>query len=233
MQKNLWDYDKFWLIWVSCIDKPRTIKDIQNLWGYKGNSLYQQGRKDAIWVEMISEGFLERRGTIEKRGVTGLLLYANMDWIGKYLQIIAAKTKYKLKNPVPSEIIECFDKKRLIGFFNEKRVQFFLIDKIKLLFGEKENLREQYEMCIIAPMMVILDIFMLDTLSKEMGLHDDTYYIISQPIIFNPCFSVNFYEYFIAVSKDIKPKDIPEDLLIKEKIFQIWKEFTKRMFSGH
>jgi hypothetical protein len=35
------------------------------------------------------------------------------------------------------------------------------------------------------------------------------------------------------VSKDIKPKDIPEDLLIKEKIFQIWKEFTKRMFSGH
>jgi hypothetical protein len=231
MQKNLWEFDKFWVIWVSCIDKPRTIKDIQTLWNYRGNSLYQQGRTNSIWIEMINEGFLERRGTVEKRGVTGLLLYANMDWIGKYLQAIASRTRFRLKNPIPSELIDCFDKKKLTIFLNEKRSQFFFTDKMRILFGDKENLRANYDMAVIAPLMVLLDIFMVDALSEEMDLHDDTHYIVSQPVIFSPHFNVNFYDYFIAVSRNIKPKDLPDGMIIKEKVFEIWKNYTKKMFS--
>ena len=52
--KELWDFDKFWLIWTSCVDKPKTIKGVQKEWDYRGNSLYQKGRKKPIWEEMIS-----------------------------------------------------------------------------------------------------------------------------------------------------------------------------------
>ena len=230
MTKLLWEFDKFWVIWGSCSDRPRTIKDIQNIWGYEGNSLYQKGLRKPIWKEMIEQGFLERRGSMQKRGVAGVLLYGRMEWVPEFLNQFTKKIAGEMGYTLPLEIIECFpDSKKLIDFLETHRTTFFFIETVKTLFGSKENLKRNFEMILLSPLLVVLDIYMISILHEEMDFGEEMYFILSQPMIFNPSFSMNFIEYFKRIARDIKIKDIPEGLVSKSKAFSLWKRYAEEL----
>ena len=139
--KKVWDFDKFWIIWSTCLDKPRAINEVQKAWHYEGNALYQTGIEKPIWQEMVEGNFLEEKGIIRKRGVTGKLLYSKMEWLSDFLDPFFESLLNKNNNSLPSELYNCFENKDLfIKFLNQKRTHFFFIDKLKALFGNKENI---------------------------------------------------------------------------------------------
>ena len=79
MRKNgLFDYTNFWLIWLSCAEKPTTLFKIQKRWKIKTNYLYhkERGLKKPLFRSMIDGGFIEKNG----KEIT-----ARFDWIPSYV----------------------------------------------------------------------------------------------------------------------------------------------------
>ena len=228
---KLWDYDKFWIIWVSCLDKPRTIKDIQKFWGYEANALYQKGEKRPIWQEMLEKGFLEQRGRVRKRGAAGILLYGKLDWLLDYLKSFFKDLRVKSENPLPSHLFDCFDKNKLIKFLEKKRTTFFFINRIKVLFGNKENLKNNPEMCFFVPMIVLLNFFIISTLKKRMKLGKETLFLVTQSLVFNIGLKVNLVKYTKELLTELKTGGIPEGLIDERKVFQVWKRYAEEIYS--
>lgn len=229
---ELWEYDKFWVIWASCLDKPRTIKEIQRIWGYKGNALYQKGMRKSISKEMIDGGFLEIKGEVKERGVTGKLVYGKLDWVPKFLLDFFIDLKMKYGNSMPSQLFECIiDKKKFIKFLDENRLTFFFPEKLKILFGNKESLKNNYEMCIVAPMLVLFNTVMLRLLQRQLKLKKELLFIVTQSMVFNPSPRINFFDYSRHVMKDLKIDRIPRGLLNQAKLFKIWISSAQKIYS--
>jgi len=229
---ELWEYDKFWVIWCSCVDKPRTVKEIQRIWGYKGNALYQKGMRESIPKEMIEDGYLEVKGKVKERGVSGTLVYAKLNWIPKFLLDFFIDLKMKYGNTMPSQLFDCIiDKKRFIRFLDENRVTFFFPEKLKTLFGGKETLKNNYEMCIVAPMFVLFNTVMLNLLQKQLKLKKELLFIVTQSMVFNPCPKINFFDYSRHVMKDLKTDKIPRGFINRAKLFKIWIRSAQKIYS--
>jgi hypothetical protein len=225
----IWEFDKFWVIWVSCLDQSRTLKHIQKIWGYKGNALYQKGEKLPIWKEMVDKGILEEKGSIRKRGVSGKLLYGKFEWVNDYLKILIEELKFKNNNPLLAEICECFSsKEKLIEFLDGKRDVFFSLDNIKILFGGKENLKNFGNLSIFCPILTIL-IVSLSYFLKEEGAEKEILSLVLQPVVLNPNFSINFPAYFKEVVKKLKVMDIPKGLVLKENLFKFLMSYVKNL----
>ena len=226
MTIELWSFDKFWVIWSSCIEQEKTLKEIQNIWKYEGNSLYQAGRENAIWKEMVNEGFLENRGNIEKRGVSGTLLYSRFEWIGRFMKDYSIQQKTKLNNELVYELIEAIDSKNLASFFDKNRSVFFSIERIKILFGNSKTLRKESEKIIFIPVMIIINAMIADIMENEMGIGSDSAFLLSQPVIFTPCTNINFFNYYKAVKNDL---EIGKYIIDRRKIFKIWMDYTNKL----
>ena len=229
---ELWDYDKFWVIWCSCIDKPRTIKEIQRIWKYKGNALYQKGMREPIAKEMIDSGFLVYRGVVKERGVTGTLFYAKLDWLPKFLEKFFNDLKIKFSNSLPSQLYECIkDKQKFVEFLDKKRTVFFLPDKLKVLFGNSENIRTNYEMVIIAPMLFLFNLLVLRVLQEQLKLKREMSFIVTQSMVFNPSLRINFLGYSMLLMKDFKIESIPLGLIDEKKLFKLWLTSARKIYS--
>ena len=229
---ELWDYDKFWVIWCSCIDKPRTIKEIQRIWKYKGNALYQKGMRKPIAKEMIDDGFLVYKGTVKERGVTGILFYANLDWLPEFLDKFFKDLKIKFNNSLPSKLYECIqDKKRFIQFLDEKRTVFFLPERLKILFGDSENIKTNYEMVIMVPMLFLFNLLVLRVLQDQLKLKKEMSFIVTQSMVFNPSLRINFLDYSTSLMKDFKVESIPARLVDEKKLFKLWLTAARKIYS--
>jgi len=229
---ELWDYDKFWVIWCSCIDKPRTIKEIQRIWKYKGNALYQKGMRKPIAKEMIDDGFLVYKGTVKERGVTGILFYANLDWLPEFLDKFFKDLKIKFNNSLPSKLYECIqDKKTLIQFLDEKRTVFFIPERLKILFGNSENIKTNYEMAIMAPMLFLFNLLILRVLQDQLKLKKEMSFIVTQSMVFNPSLRINFLDYSTSLMKDFKVENIPPRLVDEKKLFKLWLSAARKIYS--
>jgi len=229
---ELWEYDKFWVIWCSCVDKPRTIKEIQRIWSYKGNALYQKGMRKAIPQEMIDEDYIESKGTVKERGVSGNLLYAKLDWIPKFLYDFFIGLKVKYNNTLPSQLFDCIlDKKKFIKFLDRNRATFFFPDRLKVLFGEKDTLKNHYEMCVVAPVLVMLNLLMLRLLEKQLKLKKEMLFIVTQSMVFNPACRINFFDYSRLVMKDLKMESIPGGIFDERKIFVLWMKSAQKIYT--
>lgn len=230
MPKDLFSYDKFWVIWVSCLDKPRTIKEIQNVWEYGGNSLYQKGQESNIWKEMVRDGYLVRQGRVQKRGVSGVLLYSKVEWVPAYLKSKLSEEKFKQSNPLPYDIFECFSPGELARFLDKERGSLFLISALKTMFGTKDNVRDYKEMCLLAPMKAIVDIYIMSFIKEHLGLKRDTFFLATTPIVFNLS-GINYQDYFHHVFKTMKASTMPKDLFSKERLMALWRAHTDKLFK--
>lgn len=231
MAKELFGYDKFWVIWASCLDKPRTVKEVQRAWGYGGNSLYQKGQEVNIWKEMADKGYLLRQGRVKKRGVSGVLLYSRLEWVPEYLKASLSEQKFRFNNAVPYDVFECFDPQELVAFLDKERSSFFLLGNLKTLFGTKEWLRGYREMCLLAPLKAIVDIYLISFLKEQLSLDRDTFFLATVPVVFGiGC--VDYGEYFLKVAKVVKSNGLPEKLFSRKKLMAIWKENTGKMFDS-
>ncbi len=226
MPSRLWEFDKFWVIWCSCLDQCRTLKQIQRIWGYKGNALYQKGERLPLWKEMVEKGVLEERGVIKKRGVSGKLLYGKMGWVENYLSELLTTLKYENNNPLPFDLMECFsDKTLLVKYLEENRRNFFSIENLKTLFGNKENLKNYGNLALFSPIASILLVSFTSFLSSE-GLSEDVLSLVFQPLIFQPNFCVNFLGYFQNVTKSLKPETVPTGLVSKKRLFRVLRKYS-------
>jgi len=229
---RLWNYDKFWVIWCSCVDKPRTIKEIQRIWDYKGNALYQKGMRKPIRKEMLDDGFIEDKGKIKERGVSGNLIYAKLDWVPKFLYEFFLDLKLKYNNVLPSQLFDCIvNKKRFIKFLDENRDTFFFPDRLKVLFSDKDTLKNHCEMCLVAPMLVMLNLLMLRVLEKQLKLKKEMLFIVTQSMVFNPAVKLNFFDYSRLVMKDLKMKSIPGGIFDEKKVFVLWMKSAQKIYS--
>lgn len=228
--ENLTKFDKFWVIWSGCLDKPRTIKDIQKVWGYSGNALYQKGLQRPIYEEMEAQGFIKRVSKIKKRGVSGVTLESNFRWIPGYLDELGKRSNFQNNNYIILEILNSIkDKKGLVRFIKDHKEAFFFIDNVKLLFGDKENLKSNYEMIIFAPILVLLNIHAWRILKKKMGVDDNIIFFLTSTFIFNVNPRLNFMDYFLRVSKNLKDVPIPSTIFNQEKIFGTWKKYSSKI----
>lgn len=89
--ENLYDSKKFWIIWLSCLDSARSIKEIHQIWDYSEGSkaLYQPagtGHEKSIAEEMIDKGYLELEDTEKRRGTTAKMLKSKTEWYSNYIQ---------------------------------------------------------------------------------------------------------------------------------------------------
>lgn len=229
--KNLWEFDKFWVIWCSCIDKPRTLKEIQKLWEYEGNSLYQKGISQAIWKEMIDEGFLEDRGPVKQRGVYGRLLYAEIHWIKDFLDNFFKELKFRKKNELGFKVWNAVsDKKMFAHFLDDNRNVFYFIERILLLFGGKETLRDYKEHVILVPLTITFDLYILKHFSNILK-YEDMKYMLSKSFVFSPLYRLNIIEYAKIIYQELRPENIPERMFNRQKVFGVWKEYTDYLFG--
>lgn len=233
MGKSLWNFDKFWVIWVSCLDRPRTINEIQRIWNYDGNALYQKGLKAQIWSEMVKSNILQAKGKVKVRGVTGQLLYGTFDWVVDYVNNFFAELKLKYDHPLPSKLFECAEnKKKLIYFLDTNRDIFFLPHRLKILFNNKENLKNYYELCITVPIIAVYNQYMINTLKKRLGIDSDTIFLFSQSMIFNPVVKINLLGYYKEVLNDLSSKELPLGMVNESALFKLWKENANKFLSS-
>lgn len=233
MERSIFTLDKFWVIWVSCLDRPRTISEIQKLWGYEGNALYQKGLEEPIWIEMIKEKYLQSKGKVKIRGVSGELLYGNFDWVMDYLTTNFSKMKLHREYSLPHQLIDCIEnKKKFLYFLDTNREIFFLPQRLKTLFGNKEILKNNYELCITAPMLIIFDYFIITTLKKKLNLGEDTIFLLSHSLVFTPNLSINFFDYYKEVMKELSLKEMPLGIINQTKIFKLWRDYAHKMIHS-
>ena len=225
--KNLWDYDKFWVIWASCADRPRTLKEIQRIWRYEGNSLYQKGINRPIWKEMVDEAYVEERGTVKQRGVYGTLIYARMEWIRHYLDYVFTNLHLLHRNDLGFRLWNTMeDKKMFIKFLEDHRTTFYFIDNLRLLFGDKETLRAYGPQVVMIPLAITFELEVTRQFSKMARTKDDVAYAPSKSLMLSPLFNLNYAEYFRRVVEDIGPEKLPEGMISVHKLFSIWKDLT-------
>jgi hypothetical protein len=229
--KQVWAFDKFWIIWSSCLDKPRTINEIQDFWGYGGNALYQKGMNKPIWKEMLEQGFIETKGKVKVRGVSGDLIYGRLEWITDYLEA-ESKERVKQDNDMLFRLFKCIDnKKKLVYYLDNNRTVFFLLPRLRLLFGDKEGLRANYELCITAPIIVVFNYYIISTLNKKLSLDLDSIFLFSQSLVFTPYLKTNFLGYYKSVIKELSLKELPAGIFNQAETFRLWKSQAKDILN--
>ncbi|MBU5690248.1 MAG: hypothetical protein QXM68_04025 [Candidatus Aenigmatarchaeota archaeon] len=232
MERQIWAFDKFWIIWSSCLDRPRTINEIQDFWSYDGNALYQKGLNKSIWKEMLEKGFIESKGKVKVRGVSGDLIYGKTEWIFDFLDENAKKSRVSFENDLPFHILSCIkNRKKLLYYIDTNREVFFMLQRLKILFGDKQNLKNNYELCITAPLITIFNYFIIVTLKKKLKVDLDSILLLSQSLIFTPYFGTNFFSYYKSVIKDLSTKEMPLDLFDEAKVFKLWKDYSKEIMK--
>ena len=232
MEKKIWAFDKFWVIWCSCLDRPRTINEIQDFWGYDGNALYQKGLSKPIWKEMLEQGFIESKGKVKVRGVSGDLIYGKLEWITDYLEEEAKEARIKRGNDQPFQLLKCIEnKKKLVYYLDNNRTAFFLLPRLKMLFGDKEGLKANYELCITAPINIIFNYYIISTLKKKLNLDLNSIFLLSQSLIFTPYLKTNFLGYYKSVIKELSLKELPEGIFKEGETFRLWKNQAKDILS--
>ncbi len=231
MERQIWSFDKFWIIWSSCLDKPRTLNEIQDFWGYDGNALYQKGLVKPIWKEMIEQNYIEAKGKVKIRGVSGDLIYGKFEWITTYLDE-QAKERLKRNNDHLFQLLKCIEnKKKLIYYLDTNRTIFFMLPRLQILFGNKDNLKANYELCITAPLNVVFNYYIISTLKKKLKLDLNSIFLLSQSLIFTPYLSTNFLEYYKVVMKELSLKELPLGIFNEAATFKFWKDYAKSILN--
>src|SRR4030067_2327332 len=223
-------FDKFWVIWGTSLDAPRTVKDVQRIWGYEGNALYQKGLERPILEEMIEKGFVKKVSKVKMRGVSGLTIEGNFDWVPDYLEKFAKDTNLRSNNPLILEILDSIgDKKALLRFIKDHRQSFYFIERVELLFGNKESLKSNYDMLVFAPILTILNIYAWKMLQKRMGIDENITFFLTSTFIFNMNPKINFLDYFLLVAKDFRDVELPSTMFDQAKVFSLWKRYSVKM----
>jgi len=232
MERQIWAFDKFWIIWSSCLDRPRTINEIQDFWGYDGNALYQKGISKPIWKEMLEQGFIENKGKVKVRGVSGDLIYGKLEWMANYLEEVAKEARVKHENDQPFQLFKCIEnKKKLIYYIDSNRTTFFLLPRLKMLFGDKEGLKANFELCITAPINVVFNYYIISTLKKKLNLDLNSIFLLSQSLIFTPYLKTNFLGYYKSVIKELSLKELPAGIFNEAETFKLWKNQAKDILN--
>lgn len=91
MTGKIYDSGKFWIMWLSCIDKARSVGEITREWDYADGTkaLYQSPKSHpnkSLSKAMMSEGYLDKAGTDSGRGGERILLSSNFDWLENYFK---------------------------------------------------------------------------------------------------------------------------------------------------
>jgi hypothetical protein len=112
--ENLYESKKFWIIWFSCLESPRSIKEIHRLWDYSEGSkaLYQPagtGHEKSIGEEMIQEGYLTVADEEKKRGATAKKLNSETDWFTTYFKEVAIEEIEEEKQDALENSWDAFD----------------------------------------------------------------------------------------------------------------------------
>jgi len=162
--KNLFDFEKFSILWISSVDKPRSVMEISKIWGYysgdtrkadkekkkkeeklssRSIALYQIGRNKPLWKEMIAEGYLKELDDDTKEQK----FKATFGWIPNSLKMsskgfIHKKTTNEFDLLLKGSIViwEWLIKRFEIDDDEWVRETFFDIYAIKTLFNNNRDL---------------------------------------------------------------------------------------------
>jgi hypothetical protein len=124
------------IIWITCMEKPRTLKEVSKIWNYKLSALY----KGKLAEKMIKAGIIQ----LERAEGKNKYYYTRTEWIPQIFYndlrnfssvfgVSDQEIKYRLKKlkQKENEIIEFYDS-------DIARKCVFSLDLIKLFFYQKE-----------------------------------------------------------------------------------------------
>lgn len=155
-KRNIWEYRNFWLIWFSCMDKPRTLYELQDIWKLKGNPLYQRERVGSTVADMMVRG--------------GFLKEENGKYYSLFDKYFEATKKSFPKDIETIDLIEK-DKEEFLDFFDSKLVRnsFFSLNNLKLL-SKDTLIKEGFRI----PLLVITTFLTTLYFYKEKILTEDS-----------------------------------------------------------
>jgi len=137
---------KAWIIFVSCLDKPRSLQQVMKAWGYnaQAGALY---RPD-ILKEMMDIGMIKIAG-VRKH----VFYYSLFDWLDREIIRVIEKEKDLGKNPFHDLTFPIFEplkerskRKKLISFLDSEKVRqtFFKLERVKTLFRNSHEIARRY-----------------------------------------------------------------------------------------
>jgi hypothetical protein len=181
---------------------------------------------------MLEQGFIENKGKVKVRGVSGDLIYGKLEWIADYLEEKAKEARVKHENDQPFELLKCIEnKKKLIYYIDNNRTVFFLLPRLKMLFGDKDGLKSNFELCITAPVNVVFNYYIISTLKKKLNLDLNSVFLLSQSLIFTPYLRTNFLGYYKSVIKELSLKELPTGIFNEAETFKLWKNQAKDILN--
>jgi len=152
METKIYGAPHFWLIWTSCLGRPTSLKNMQILWGFKSNSLFQRGIKDKLWKEMISSGWLNLAGTEKSGKVSANLFSASFANLNE-------KTISEMFDKFPAlpaftdffKIVLVKFNKPYISLLNQEKIKIalFNIEDIKTLYSGSPETLENFPMALL------------------------------------------------------------------------------------
>ncbi|MEM5777203.1 MAG: hypothetical protein QXJ06_02035 [Candidatus Aenigmatarchaeota archaeon] len=203
---------KIWIIWISCLDKPRSIKEILEIWNYnkKGGALYRKELiKKAFEIGMLQQG--------EKIPSKEIKYYSIFDWFNKdFYEYVIKKNTFTFDTTMEKEALLKLVKKDDYRKFLDKdevRKFFFSIDKIKKLYnGDTMKVRLSGGLAVFYP-IIFVQLYLyekeLENMKKKYGqiiskisdmMYFQTDYLIKILNFFN--IFGNVFRYFDDLSKD-------------------------------
>ncbi|MCD6371246.1 MAG: hypothetical protein J7L39_00820 [Candidatus Aenigmarchaeota archaeon] len=118
-------FGNFWLIWISCAGKKKSLYQIQKMWGIKTNYLYhpEKSLNKPMFKLMLDEGYIRKEGKY---------LTADFYWVKEYIVL-------NYKGSLMEKYVDAF-----LGFLRDKKEIFFNPDNILLLFRGNPSLLKRY-----------------------------------------------------------------------------------------
>ncbi len=199
-EKKVENYGNFWLIWLSCASKPKSLFQIQFEWGISTNYLYhrERGLKKRISEIMLQENYIERKGKN---------LIAKFDWVPTYLS-----------RQLPEIVIKKYGRKFLTFLVNNRQAIFDL-GNLKILFKNDPSLLKKYGRHLFSYIFLFMFLADFSKLSQKYRAEH-----IPKVFKFMLKFSteVNLVKYFERLEERIKR----EDFFLVEKLEE-WLELVE------
>lgn len=201
-EKRVEKYGNFWLIWLSCVSKPRSLFQIQFDWGISTNYLYhrERGLRKRISEIMVQQNYVEKKGRS---------LVAKFDWVLDYLS-----------QRFPELMIRKYGRK-FLRFLMDNRRAIFDLENLKLLFNNNPSLLKKYGKNFFSYVFLFMLLYDFSKLSQKYKAEH-----IPRVFKFMLKFAteVNLVEYFKRLEERVKE----EKFLLVEKLEE-WIELVEML----
>jgi len=220
-----------WAIVFSCIDKPRSFREISMEWGVKKKNdptFYRGGLLKKLWdYKLIKVSPTKFEGGKE------YYWEGNIDWGFDYLELFKKDRSY-LENQLLLSVV-FNNKDSFKKFLNKNKKVIWELRKLKILFNNDiESLKKNHEYLILATFYIPLFLSIKKSLSKtkdskgKLPTEEQLFALISSTlkVVSMGAIELNLHDYTMEVLKEINPNDIDTKLttemakmILPEKIF--------------